>query len=104
MFKKFYGIILITICLIILYHITQSSKPKNNIDNDNIDNEFVSLVYNYIMTHDTRDTNYIDYIEFLKSIKNTNLNIIRQESYHTFNALKKHNLFTKTSILDEMNE
>ena len=101
MFKKYNGIILVAICLLILYIISQYIKQQ--INNNTYDNN-VTLIYNYIMNHDTKDTNYLDYIEFLKSIKNTNLNVIRQESYHTFNVLKKHNLFTKKSIIDEMNE
>jgi hypothetical protein len=96
--------LVIAVLIYIIYNIIAVYNKKENFDStlSQSDMDNAKLIFDFF--DKKSDIIYPDYLDYLVSIKNTNLKIINQDTFHDFKALKKINKLTIQDIVNAMSK
>ena len=98
-----WGIIVIVIGFVIYNMYIGKKKETFDSTLSKRDSDNAKLILDFINQSNDKTT-YVDYINYLVSIKNTNLKIINQETYHELKTLKKLNKLSSNDIMNMMSK
>lgn len=94
-----YNILWIILLCVFIYFVYVSSLKKETFDSvlSQKDSENAKLILEFFKKS-KQNIDFVDYVNFLLSIKNTNLKIINQDTFHEFKVLNKINRLSLKDI------